>query len=243
MMSERRGRCVAMSRVVGLQWVGTAVLGLCAIAWLQIADSHVWQFVLSIVAAVCIALLFVWLYSATFRRVRVPERAAPMWLSAVVLAVVVGVWMIVGHPIDAGREHEALYAGYWNSKLSPGMRTVFTYMRLVELQDRFYDFVEFVIAGLLIPVAVEGMAAGVGELRRVFSVYRRWRYWVVAAVAGAGATTISALLAGWTPGHSVTGEVLSVVVRMGVAYTVVVVLWCLVVAVVGRYLRGLGDLD
>jgi hypothetical protein len=239
MTSERRERCVAMSRIVGLQWIGNVVLGLCVIAWLQIADSHVWQFVLSIVAAVLIAWMFVWLYSVTFRRVRLPELAAPVWMSAVVLLVVFGVWMVLGHPINAGREHEALYAGYWNSKLSPAMRTVFTYTRLVMLQDRFYDVVEFVIAGLLLPVAVEGMAAGVGSLRRVFSVYWRWRYWVSAAVAWAGATTIFGLLVGWTPGHTVRGEVVSAAVRIGVAYTVVVLLWCLVVTMVGRYLRGL----
>jgi hypothetical protein len=242
-MSERRDRCMAMSRVVGLQWVGNAVLGLCAIAWLQIADSHVWQFVLSIVAAVCIALMFVWLYSAMFRRVRFPERAAQMWMSGVVLAGVLVGWMILGHPIAAGREHESLYAGYWNSKLSPGMRTVFTYMRLVDLQDRFYDVLELVIAGLLLPVAIEGMSFGVGSLARVFSVYWRWRYWVVVAVAGAGGIWITRLLVGWTPGHTVRGEVLSVVGRMGLAYTVDVVLWCLVVAVAGWYLRGLEDWD
>jgi hypothetical protein len=230
---------MAMSRVVGLQWVGNAVLGLFAIAWLQIADSHVWQFVLSIVAAVVIALMFVWLYTITFRLVRLPERVAPMWLSAVVLAVVLVVWMILNHPISVGRGHEALFAGYWNSKLSPGLRTVFTYMRLVDLQDRFYDVLELVIAALLLPVAIEGMAAGLGGLRRVFFVYRRWRYWVVAAVAGAGAIWITQLLVRWTPGHSVREEVVSVVGRMGLAYTVVVVLWCLVVGVAGRYLRGL----
>jgi hypothetical protein len=230
-----------MTGVVALQWAGNAVLLLFAAAWLQIADSHVWQFVLSIVAAVAIAWLFVWLTTVTFRRVRLPERTAPMWLSAVVLAVVVLVWMVLSHPIAAGREHEELYAGYWNSKLSPGMRNLFTYMRLVDLQDRFYDVLELVIAGLLLPVAIEGMAAGVRGLRRVFSVYARWRYWVVVAVAGCGAVWIPALLVGWTPGHSVRGQVLSVVGRVGLAYTVDVVLWCLVVAVAALYLRGLGD--
>ncbi len=44
MSSERRDRCVAMSRVVGLQWIGNAVVILLAILWLQIPDSHTWQF-------------------------------------------------------------------------------------------------------------------------------------------------------------------------------------------------------
>ena len=208
-----------------------------AAAWLQIADSHVWQFVFSVVAAAGIAWIFVWLYAVTFRRVRLPERVAPMWLSAVVLVVVLAVWMGLSHPIGAGRDHEELFAGYWNSKLSPGMRNVFSYMRLVELQDRFYDVVELVIAALLLPLAIEGMASGVRSVRRVVYVYRRWRYWVVAAVAGAGALWMTELLVDWTPGHSIRGQVLSVVARVGLAYTVDVVLWCLTVAVAARYLR------
>ncbi len=162
-----------------------------------------------------------------------------MWLSAVFLAAVLLVWMGLSHPIAAGRDHEELYAGYWNSKLSPGLRYRFTYMRLVELQDRFYDLVELVIAALLLPLAIELMTSGVKSWRRVVYVYRRWRYWVVAAVAGVGAVEITQLLLSWTPGHSVRGQVLSVLGRLGVAYTVDVVLWCLVMAVAGAVSAGL----
>lgn len=237
MSSERRDRCVAMSRVVGLQWIGNAVVMLLAVLWLQIPDSHTWQFLFSMVSAVGIAWLFVWLYTVTFRRLRLSVPAVPMWLSAVFLAAVLLVWMGLSHPIAAGRDHEELYAGYWNSKLSPGLRYRFTYMRLVEMQDRFYDLVELVIAGLLLPLAIELMTSGVRGWRRVVYVYRRWRYWVVAAVAGSGAIWITRLLLNWTPGHSVRGQVLSVLGRLGVAYTVDVVLWCLVIAVAARYLR------
>jgi hypothetical protein len=236
-MSERRDRCVAMSRVVGLQWIGNAVVMLLAILWLQIPDSHTWQFCFSVVSAVGIAWLFVWLTTVTFRRLRLSDPSVPMWLSALFLAAVLLVWMGLSHPIAAGREHEFLSAGYWNSKLSPGLRYRFTYMRLVELQDRFYDLVELVIAALLLPLAIELMTSGARGLRRVVYVYRRWRYWVVAAVAGVGAMWITRLLLNWTPGHSVRGQVLSVVARVGVAYTVDVVFWCLVVAVAARYMR------
>ena len=98
------------------------------------------------VSAVGIAwLLVVWLlYGLAFRRLRLSVPAVPMWFSAVFLAAVLLVWMGLSHPISAGRDHEELYAGYWNSKLSPGLRYRFTYMRLVELQERFYDLVELV---------------------------------------------------------------------------------------------------
>lgn len=237
MSSERRDRCVAMSRVVGLQWIGNAVVMLLAILWLQIPDSHTWQFVFSMVVAVGIAWLFVWLYTVTFRRLRLSVPVVPMWLSAVFLAAVLLVWMGLSHPIAVGRDHEELFAGYWNSKLSTGLRYRFTYMRLVELQDHFYDVLQLVIAALLLPLAIELMTSGVRGWRRVVYVYRRWRYWVVAAVAGVGAMEITRLLIGWTLGHSVRGQVLSVLGRVGVAYTVDVVLWCLVIAVAARYLR------
>ncbi len=226
-----------MSRVVGLQWIGNAVVILLAILWLQIPDSHTWQFVFSMVSAIGIAWLFVWLTTVTFRRLRLSVPAVPMWLSTVFLAAVLLVWMGLSHPIAVGRDHEEIFAGYWNSKLSPGMRYRFTYMRLVELQDRFYDVLQLVIAALLLPLAIELMTSGVRGWRRVVYVYRRWRYWVVAAVAGMGAIWITRLLLNWTPGHSVRGQVLSVLGRVGVAYTVDVVLWCLVIAVAARYLR------
>jgi len=235
--SERRDRCVAMSRVVGLQWIGNAVVMLLAILWLQIPDSHTWQFVFSMAAAVGIAWLFVWLYTVTFRRLRLSVPAVPMWLSAVFLAAVLLVWMGLSHPIAVGREHEEIFAGYWNSKMAPGPRYLFRYVRLVRIQDRFYDLLQLVIAALLLPLAIELMTSGVRGWRRVVYVYRRWRYWVVAAVAGVGAMEITQLLVGWTPGHSVRGQILSVLGRVGLAYTVDVVLWCLVVAVAARYLR------
>ena len=196
MSSERRDRCVAMSRVVGLQWIGNAVVMLLAILWLQIPDSHTWQFVFSMAAAVGIAWLFVWLTTVTFRRLRLSVPAVPMWLSAVFLAAVLLVWMGLSHPIAVGRDHEELYAGYWNSKMAPGLRYLFRYMRLVGIQDRFYDLLQLVIAALLLPLAIELMTSGVRGWRRVVYVYRRWRYWVVAAVAGVGAMEITQLLVG-----------------------------------------------
>jgi hypothetical protein len=225
-------------RLVALQWIGNLIAILLGFAWLQIPDSHSWQFALSMISGLFIVLAFLWLHAATFRRMCAVTAPVPLPVQVLVLAIFVTLWMALSRPITAGRDVEALLAGYANSKLSPHLRSFFSFARLVQWQDHLYDVAQFVFAGFLLPPAMEIVASRVRSVsfKRAVRVYRHWTYWVVVLICGFGATQLTASLFGWTPGKGILGESFSVVARLGFAYSFDVLLWCLVLGLTAFYL-------
>ena len=68
MMQALRGaRARFKGRLFLSQWVGNFLLMLLAAGWLQIPDSHTWQFAFSMLSGVLLVVGFLWLYTATFR--------------------------------------------------------------------------------------------------------------------------------------------------------------------------------
>jgi type IV secretory pathway TrbL component len=70
MQTIRQAFSKLKGRLFWLQWVGNFLLMLLAAGWLQIPDSHSWQFVFSILSGVLLVVGFLWLYIATFYPVR-----------------------------------------------------------------------------------------------------------------------------------------------------------------------------
>jgi hypothetical protein len=226
-------------RIFPVQWVGNLLLMLLAAAWLQIPDSHGWQFVLSMLSGVLLVVAFLWLYIATFRHLRPSAVAPPRWLSCLLLGLFVGLWWLLVQPIAAGRAHESLVAGYLNSQSPTWVRYHLGYSKLVAWQERIYDCIHWLLAGLLLPIAMETCAGGLGPgwLRRAVRVYRHWLYWLAVLVCGLGGSAITWALADWTPAAGLAGQTLSVMLRLGAAYTVDIVLWCFVLGLTAHYLE------
>jgi hypothetical protein len=240
MMQALRGARAKMSgRLLLSQWVGNFVLMLLAAAWLQIPDSHSWQFAFSVLSGVLLVAGFLWLYTATFHHLRPCAEPAPRWLSSVLLAGFVALWWLMLQAIAAGRAHEALYAGYWNSQSPPWLRHLLGYSSLVAWQERFYDCLQCLWAGLLLPIAVVLCANGIhkGWLRHGAAPYKHWFYWLSVLVCGLGGSMITWALADWTPAAGLVGQTFSVIARLGIAYTVDIVLWCFLLALVAYYLE------
>jgi hypothetical protein len=257
----------AFSRVCGrlylTQWLGNILLMLLGAGWLQIPDSHTWQFVFSMLSGVLLVLGFLWLYTSTFRRLRTcPAPVSPArpdsetkgapsfaWfakggknhilLSWLLLVVFVVLWWLELLPIAAVRAHEGLYAGYWNSQSPPWLRHHLGYSQLVAWQERIYDCLQCLWAGLLLPLAVETCACGLGAgwFRRAARVYRHWLYWLTVLVCGLGGSAITWALADWTPLAGLAGQTLSIVARLGLAYSLDILLWCFLLALVAYYLK------
>src|ERR1700691_2215982 len=166
-------------RLIVAQLLGNFLLMLLAAGWLQIPDSHTWQFAFSMLSGVLLVIAFLWLYTATFRRLLPCAARPPHWLSWLLLAVFVALWWLLLQPIAAGRAHESLFAGYWNSQSPTWLRYHLGYSKIVAWQERIYDCMQLLLAGLLLPIAVETSACGLfpGWLRRASRVYRRWPYW------------------------------------------------------------------
>jgi hypothetical protein len=219
------------------QWVGNFLLMVLAAGWLQIPDSHAWQFAFSVLSAVLLVFTFLWLYVSSFRRLRICTRP-PWWLSCLVMAAFVLLWWLLLKPIDAGRAHEAIIAGYWNSQSPAWSRPYLGYSALIAWQERIYDGLQCLLAGLLLPLVVEICACGwhTGWLRRAAGVYRRWLYWLCVFLFGFGASALTWSLAQWTPNAGLAGQTLSVVVRLGIAYTLDILLWCMLLGLIAYYL-------
>ena len=224
--------------IIVRQWLGNAVALLLAFAWLRVPDSHAWQFLLSVIFGLAIVATFLWLHATTFRRLRTLALPVPTPVQLLILVCIVFFWMFLLQPISATRSFEPLLAGYVNSKLSPQMRSFFTFARLVQWQEYLLDLLEWLIAGLLLPAAMAAVATGKNArtFRGLSFVYQRWQYWAGVFLCGFAGTRLTAALVSWTPGKGLVGETLSVVTRLAIAYTADILLWCFVLALTAAYL-------
>jgi len=220
--------------VVLLQWFGNLAATLLAFLWLQIPDSHAWEFMFSILSAGLLVFAFLGLHAHTFRLLLPQDESASLWprLFLLLLVIILGFFIFQG--IDVGRHHEPLFAGYWNSRFSAGMRSFFTYHRLVQWQDYFYDLLQWLFAALLLPIAFMGALFGMRHRiwRQSGCVYRRIGYWLVVILAGILGELISSSVVSWTPGHGTAAEIASMLLRFGLVYTVDILLWCFVLATI-----------
>jgi hypothetical protein len=226
-------------RVLLWEWAGTLLLVLLAFAWLQIADSHVWQFAFSIVSGGLLVVAFIWVQTHVFRMLLARAQAgAPFWLRFLTCLVLVGLWFLMMYWIGIALRHAPLYAGYWNSKLSPGLRYLFPFERLVSLQQWLWELAQWVVLALLAPIALEGGSARLDSAawKRIGYVYRHWLYWLVAVVFGFSGSALSGVVVNWKPGSGVALEILSTLLRVGAAYTVVILLWTYALSLAAVYL-------
>ena len=225
------------------QWAGNLLLMFLAAAWLQIPDSHSWEFLFSIVSAVLLVVGFLWLYIATFRHLRACRPRAPWWQAAISLAVFVLLWWLMLQLIAAGRAHESLYAGYANSQSTTWIRYHLGYSALVAWQERIYDCAQCLWGGLLLPAAVVICACGLSRsgLSRIVRVYAHWFYWLVVLFAGLVGEWVTWALADWTPAFGLAGQTVSVVLRLGLAYSADILHWCFVLCLIAYYLHRASD--
>jgi hypothetical protein len=237
-------------RGLWLVWLGVGTLGLMVLGfvWLQIPDSHVWQFASAMVSAASLVVGVLWVWGSALVRVRagLPVRfVRTVWLVGFGALA----WLVT-KPIGWLADREGFYAGYWNSQLPAHLRTWATYPRLVAWQDDVYTLLECVLLAALLPLAMEFVAMGAGResLRVAARAWRRWVFWVVAIGCGWAGIELTGALTSWTPGvdaqpvmgHSMglASETLSMVARVGGAYVVDVLLVGLVLAVTAVCLAG-----
>jgi hypothetical protein len=218
--------------VVALQWLGNVAALVLASAWLQIPDSHVWQFVLSMTFAVLLIAAFCWLQVATFERVRMRSTYDPLWQRMLAFALVALLWFFLAQWISSWADSLGMYPAYWNSKLSPGMRVLFTPARIVGSLNCLITLAELLLAGLVLPVLIAVSTRGPSRSakREILRPYRKPFYWIAICVAWFAGWLITTTLAAWLPGSGVEGEILSVVGRLGIAYTIDILLWCVLLS-------------
>ena len=98
-----------------------------------------------------------------------------------------------------------------------------------------YDCIQYLVAGLLLPLAMETSVCGLDRIKRATRVYRHWIYWLCILVCGLGAPAITWAIAEWTPDAGLVGQTFSIIARLGIAYTVDILLWCFLLSLIAHY--------
>ena len=225
--------------LVALQGAGNLLALLLAAAWLQIPDSHAWQFAFSMISAVVLVVGFCWLQVLTFSRVRPISQPATPWLRILGFALVAMLWYLLAQWISSGSNSIPDYAYLWNSKLSPGMRITFSQARIMIALNILLDGIIGAITALLLPIAIALSSEGLvhPSWKDATRPYRRILYWIAVFLFWIIATQLTTALVSWMPGKGVSGQVISVAVRLAIAYTTDILLWCLLLAFTGAWME------
>jgi hypothetical protein len=219
-------------------WIAVLLLAALVVLWLQIPDSHAWQFVLSVLSGCALLGLLLWFCCSLFSKVVGTPSTEQWWLRWVLVAAVIVVWWLLQMPIDKLAEHRELYAGYWTSRLPHWLRGARTYEHLLFLQEWVSCLLRLLLAGLLLPVAVSFGAGGLRNcVRQIVSVWMRWWYWVAVVVCRWLGFAISARLVGWMPGHGLVLEASSLALRLALVLALDVVLACFVLQLIAVAFR------
>jgi hypothetical protein len=222
-----------------LQWGDNLVVLLLAALWLQIPDSHAWQFAFSMISAAALIIGFCWIQIATFARLRPTAEHASVWLRILGFALVATLWLLLAQWIGSGSDAIPDYAYLLNSNLSPGMRITFSPVRLIAGLNILLDVLIWAITALLLPIAIALSTQGLRHpsWRDACRPYRRLLYWVAVFAFCIVVTQLTAGLVSWKPGHSVSGEVISVIARLAIAWTTDILLWCLLLAFTAAWME------
>lgn len=200
---------------------GNAAFALCAALWLKIPDSHVWELLVSVLFGAAILIGFFCLNAKVMRSMRAALDPLRLLVGSFVLfgwSVMLWLLMMPAVPLDAGSDKRA---GYWNSQLSPHMRTTFTYERLSSWQSDLIFFVfSFVIPALLLPWIIETVSRrfSLEAWRNGMRVLRRWQYWLVALIAFFLGRWLWSHILAWKPGTSLGAQLTSLILRVSVLY-------------------------
>lgn len=220
-------------KVVVLSLCGSLGLAILAGLWLQIPDSHVWQFCLSMLVGLAFVLGALWLKTTIVRRIRLGIGATPQAIA------IMAVWMVVGwglaQSIETLSVHVVERAGYWNSRLSAHQRTILTEARLETWQNEAIStLLWFVLPGLLLPLIIETVAGG--GLKTVGRVYGRWQMWLTVGLATTAGCWLTEKLSAWHPAESVRGELISAVARLSLLYILLLAIGLITLAIVSALL-------
>ena len=199
---------------------GNGLLLTTAVLALAIPESHAWQVFLSLLLTLGLLSGFVLWNATTLRRLRATTSPTQLWRGALVL----GGWLLLAallfHLIGLCAASVDVRAGYWNSQMSPEVRHLLPYLRLIALQQFAIQAAHWVLVpAMLLPVAMETVTLGLrrSALIRGARVLVSTQHWAVALLGLGIPAMLVPMLVAWHPAHSVTGETVSAVLRLGAA--------------------------
>jgi hypothetical protein len=228
------------------QVVVTLVLLLASYAWLRIPDSHTWQLLLSLVVALAIILLFSLLQTVTLSHFhelhsgaatpRMPAhlRRIPLFLF-IVIVFIAAEWLA-----ERAQPYVPQTAGYVQHTLPGAARTHTTPQSVDRGMQALANVLQyFLIPLLFLPLLSRISAHGFRGLKPGLWLSRivHWRWLIFYAVALALGWMLPVYLANKVMKvGGVAAQATSVILRMTLAYVLVITIWICVASALGRLL-------
>ncbi len=223
-----------------LHVVLNAALGAAGAFWLLVPDEHGWQILATVLSALAVLLLAVWLHAGTLAycahgRVRQRSGVPRALLQGLAFLIVVAVLFWLADRVATWAGYSQQISGYLYSKM-PSFRRTLTYNRLNEWFDCGFLVLQlYVVPALLLPLAAAGAAYGFSrKLVRGLCALGCWKYWLWLAVLVLLGVEVPRLLIDWKPTGTLHFETTSMVLRLLGAYLLMVLCWLAACGMLGK---------
>jgi hypothetical protein len=205
--------------------------------WLRVPDASVLDVIGSILLAVSIfAVAGAGESALTLRLVGAVRTPWNLLRGTLLLLVGVAMWFVWGALLDHLHGDDVLRAGYLNSRLPHSLRYLFTFERLILWLGWAWTTLEWIGAGVIAQF-VFAATASARPLRAMQRTLRCLTYWIALALGVFIATFVTGLLIQWTPGHGLRVEMMSMVLRLGLATLVDATIVCLLLTILAACVR------
>jgi hypothetical protein len=231
-------------QALAIQGGGLLLAGLVFSALLNVPESHVWDVAISAMGWPALVVGTLWLQVVVFRRMRLASPRVRLVFALPLLLVWISIWATLWLYLAKTADNFTVYASYLNSRLPAPGRAILTYQRIAGVIEDLYVIVQWwLLPGLLLPCIVETVTSGVrwSNWQRISNVWRGWVWWVALIVAKWIASVSTKCLLVWKPHQSAALEMLSVMGRSLAIYSVDIVLWYLLLALLVTYLLTTTD--
>jgi hypothetical protein len=244
-------RVLESGRVWAIQSVGSLLLFALAYAWLWIREARWWQLAGSLLLALFIAYLAVFLQRTALRVFRRDRLGAPapatagaksrtllQWLPGALLVFLLFVALV----LLAGKLHQALpnatqFVGSWLTLHL--RRPVDPYRLTARVQSVEFTGAWFLFVVVWLPLAAAALLGESGLWRAAARAWRRLGYWLATLACVVVGYTAFWKLAEWVPKvKGVAVETASMAARLAVAYVIALGAWLVILALVEEAVAG-----
>jgi hypothetical protein len=130
-------------------------------------------------------------------------------------------------------QNDVQWAGYLNSRVPHALRNIFSYAHILLWIQWLGMAVAWAGTGA-IAIPVFAMMASQRPLRAMLRALRSVTYWITVVVVTIEANICTGALMGWTPGHGLRVETLSLLLRLGAAAILDALVACLLLAILAE---------
>ncbi len=210
----RRALALMSFRLVLEQIALATVLSMLFALWLRVPDGSAPDVIGSALLAVVILLVAGAGESRLMLGLCGSSRSGQsLFRGALILIVAAALWFGWDELLTRLQAHDALRAGYLNSRFPHDLRNLFSYEHILRSFVWLAVSLRWIGAGIITMICF----GAVTRQRMIDSVRRGLRssaFWLALLLAGVLSVSCTSFLLHWTPGHGLRVEVLSLVVRL-----------------------------